>query len=92
MRGFADWFWPTEITRGDLRFVARFVGRRLPFLIAVNEFEGAVRHPAHEVRKALALSERVPVISVDARDRKSATDALIAVAEYALKHLTSLPG
>jgi uncharacterized protein len=69
-----------------------FEARRLPFLIAVNEFEGAVRHPAHEVRKALALSERVPVISVDARDRKSATDALIAVAEYALKHLTSLPG
>jgi hypothetical protein len=33
MRGFADWFWPTEITRGDLRFVARFVGRRLPFLV-----------------------------------------------------------
>jgi hypothetical protein len=30
----------------------------------------------------------VPVINVDARDRRSATDALIAVSEYALASLT----
>jgi hypothetical protein len=40
------------------------------------------------VRKALTLAEHVPVINIDARDRRSATDALIAVSEYALASLT----
>jgi len=65
-----------------------FEHRNLPFLIAVNEFDGTPRYPAGEVRKALTLSEHVPVINVDARDRRSATDALIAVSEYALASLT----
>jgi uncharacterized protein len=65
-----------------------FEHRNLPFLIAVNEFEGAPRYPAAEVRKALTLPAHVPVINVDARDRRSATDALIAVSEYALASLS----
>ncbi len=65
-----------------------FEHRNLPFLIAVNEFDGAPRYPAAEVRKALTLSAHVPVIAVDARDRRSATDALIAVSEYALASLS----
>lgn len=65
-----------------------FEHRKLPFLIAVNEFDGTPRYPAVEVRKALTLAEHVPVINVDARDRRSATDALIAVSEYALSSLT----
>jgi signal recognition particle receptor subunit beta len=40
------------------------------------------------VRKALTLPAHVPVINIDARDRRSATDALIAVSEYALASLT----
>jgi uncharacterized protein len=66
-----------------------FEHRGLPFLIAVNEFDGAPRYPAAEVRKALALPEHVPVIAIDARDRRSATDALIAVSEYALASLSA---
>lgn len=69
-----------------------FEARNLPFLIAINEFDGAPRHPTGEVRKALALSERIPVITVDARDPKSATEALISITEYSLKNLTALPG
>jgi uncharacterized protein len=65
-----------------------FEHRNLPFLIAVNEFDGAPRFPPAEVRKALTLPAHVPVINVDARDRRSATDALIAVSEYALTSLT----
>ena len=66
-----------------------FEHRKLPFLIAVNEFDGAPKYPAAAVRKALTLPEHVPVISVDARDRRSATDALIAVSEYALAELAA---
>lgn len=66
-----------------------FEHRNLPFLIAVNEFDGAPRYPVAAVRKALALPDHIPVITVDARDRRSARDALIAISEYALASLAS---
>ncbi|OBY29796.1 ATP-binding protein [Mycolicibacter kumamotonensis] len=66
-----------------------FEHRNLPFLIAVNEFEGAPRYPVAAVRKALALPDHIPVITVDARDQRSARDALIAISEYALSSLVS---
>ncbi|KUI48372.1 ATP-binding protein [Mycobacterium sp. GA-1199] len=66
-----------------------FEARNVPFLIAINQFDGAPSHPVAAVRKALALGEHVPVITVDARDRQSAKAALIAITEYAL---ASLPG
>jgi uncharacterized protein len=69
-----------------------FEARKMPFLIAINEFDDAPRHPPHAVRKALALPDRIPVVTVDARDRHSGRAALIAVTEYALNSLTSLPG
>ena len=65
-----------------------FEARKLPFLVAVNEFDGAPRHALSAVREALALGEHIPVISVDARSRESAKAALIAVAEYALSRLS----
>ena len=66
-----------------------FENRNLPFLVAVNEFDGAPRYPMGEVRQALTLPAHIPMITVDARDRRSATDALIAVSEYAMHCLTS---
>ncbi len=66
-----------------------FEHRNLPFLIAINEFDSAPRYPVDEVRQALALPPHIPVIGVDARDRRSATDALIAVSEYAFTSLTA---
>lgn len=81
-------------TPGQRRFwfmwdVDFFEHRRLPFVVAVNQFDGAPRYPVGEVRKALTLPEHIPVISVDARNRHSARDALIAVSEYALASLAS---
>jgi signal recognition particle receptor subunit beta len=69
-----------------------FEARKMPFLIAINEFDSAPRHSPDEVRKALALPDGIPIITVDARDRQSSTDALIAVTEYALNVLPSVPG
>ena len=69
-----------------------FEARRLPFLIAVNHFDGGTRYPADAVRRALALREHIPVVDVDARDPRSARAALIAITEYALMNLSSLPG
>jgi uncharacterized protein len=65
-----------------------FEAKGLPFLVAINDFDGAPRYPTEEVRKALSLPAAVPVITIDARQRDSAKHALIAIAEYALAQLT----
>ena len=66
-----------------------FEHRNLPFLVAINEFDGAPKYSVNAVREALTLPSNIPVITVDARDRRSATDALIAVSEYALHRLSA---
>ncbi|MGV0625522.1 GTP-binding protein [Mycolicibacter minnesotensis] len=68
-----------------------FEHRNLPFLVAVNEFDGAPRYPVGAVRTALALAEHIPVITVDVRDPRSARGALIGVSEYALSTLAPHP-
>jgi uncharacterized protein len=66
-----------------------FEDRKIPFAVAVNQFDDAQRFPADEIRKALTLADHVPVLTVDARDRNSAKQALIAVSEYALETLSA---
>jgi signal recognition particle receptor subunit beta len=69
-----------------------FEARNLPFLIAVNEFEDAPTFVAEDLREALAVPPNVPIISVDARQRDSAKNALIAITSYALDRLpTTVP-
>jgi signal recognition particle receptor subunit beta len=66
-----------------------FEARSLPFLVAVNVFDDSPSYPLNEVRKALSLSDHVPIVNVDARQRDSTRDALIAITEYALSNLSS---
>jgi len=56
----------------------------LPFVVAVNTFNGHTAYDLAEVRWALAVHERVPVVAFDARRRASVRDALLAVLEQAL--------
>ena len=65
-----------------------FESKGLPFIVAVNQFDGTVRYPVDEVANALALGPHVPIIDVDARNRQSAKEALIRVTEYAIERLT----
>jgi signal recognition particle receptor subunit beta len=65
-----------------------FESKGLPFIVAVNQFDGLQHYPLDVVADALALPSAVPIVSVDARDRESAKDALIRVTEYALERLT----
>ena len=62
-----------------------FERRRLPFIVAVNQFDGTRQYAPAEVQEALNLDPGVPVISVDARSRDSARDALISLVEHAMK-------
>jgi signal recognition particle receptor subunit beta len=61
--------------------------RRLPFVVAVNNFDGAPRFHPEAVRVALDLDLEVPVISCDARERTSCRDALVVLIEYARRIL-----
>jgi signal recognition particle receptor subunit beta len=65
-----------------------FESKGLPFIVAVNLFDGAKRYRLEEVASALALPADVPILEVDARDRESAKLALVRVTEHALARLT----
>ncbi|WP_445030620.1 GTP-binding protein [Streptomyces sp. SAS_270] len=61
-----------------------FEERGTPFLVAVNEFDGAHRYTPDEVRAALKLSDGVPVLLCDARSTASVADVLFHLVEHAL--------
>ena len=56
----------------------------IPFLVAVNLFESQPRYDLEEVREALGVVDRVPVLDCDARDRESVKDVLVALTEEVL--------
>jgi uncharacterized protein len=61
-----------------------FEARNLPFVVAINAFDGLLRHRPEDVREALQLGSEVPVLVCDARERESAKQTLISVVEHAL--------
>jgi uncharacterized protein len=62
-----------------------FERRGVPFIVAVNCFEGTRSYEPAEVQLALNLDGGVPVMLCDARRRDSAKDALIALVEHAMR-------
>jgi len=56
----------------------------LPFVVAVNQFEGKPVHDLDEVRDALALDPAVPLVTCDARDRASAIATLTELVGHTL--------
>lgn len=93
------WFMWDELVRGaigaivivDTRRLADsfaaidfFEHRRLPYLVAVNQFEGKQYHEIEDVREALAVSPQTPVVGCDARHRESTKSVLIELVEYVL--------
>jgi hypothetical protein len=65
-----------------------FESKGLPFIVAVNQFDGTREYELDEVAAALALPPEVPIIRVDARERESVKQALVRVTQYALLRLT----
>ncbi|GAA4872710.1 GTP-binding protein [Actinomycetospora straminea] len=62
-----------------------FEDRRLPYVLGVNCFDGVLRHDLEDVREALAIDPSVPILTVDARDRESTKQTLIALVEHAMQ-------
>jgi signal recognition particle receptor subunit beta len=91
------WFMWDELNRGaigaivlvDTRRLADsfssidfFENRQVPYVVAVNMFEGAPRYDVEEVRDALTMPPDVPLVLCDARNRESAKHVLISLVEY----------
>ncbi|MFF8678999.1 ATP/GTP-binding protein [Streptomyces sp. NPDC015237] len=54
-----------------------------PFVVAVNRFdEDTARHSLDEIRLALALPERVPLVDCDARVRASGKHVLVTLVDH----------
>lgn len=54
----------------------------LPYAVAVNHFDGAPTFDEADLREALDLLPETPLITCDARDQRSSTQALIALVQY----------
>ncbi|MGH8829200.1 MAG: GTP-binding protein [Jiangellaceae bacterium] len=93
------WFMWDDITRGaigavilvDTRRLADCFGaidyveqRGIPFLVALNAFDGQQQHHVEDVRDALQVGHEVPFVITDARDRESVKSVLVNLVEHAM--------
>jgi uncharacterized protein len=69
-----------------------FEERDIPFLVAVNRFEGARQYSIKAVRDALDINPRRPILYCDARERESAKEALIRLVCHALDSALAAAG
>lgn len=68
-----------------------FESRGTRFLVAVNEFDNAFRYGSDELRAALKLDPRVPIVLCDARDHTSTISALRALIQYLITAAPVVP-
>jgi signal recognition particle receptor subunit beta len=93
------WFMWDDITRGaigavvlvDTRRLADCFGavdyveqRGIPFVVAVNAFDGVQPYAVAEIRDALQVAPDVPLIVCDARERESVKNVLVDLVEHAM--------
>ncbi|MFG3293650.1 ATP/GTP-binding protein [Streptomyces sp. NPDC048179] len=93
------WFMWDDLVRGAIGAVVLADTRRLkdcfpaldyfescglPYVVAVNHFDGTERFEPEDVREALTIPPRVPVMIMDARRRISAIETLLSLVAHAL--------
>lgn len=61
-----------------------FESRGVPFVVAVNCFDGLARHRLEDVAAALGVGPEVPLIYTDARVREATQHALTALVQHAI--------
>jgi uncharacterized protein len=98
------WFMWDDLSRGavgavvliDLRriddcfaAVDYFEDRRVPFVVAINNFPGSTAFSDAAIRDALALRPDQPLLRTDARDPVAALGTLISLVEHALARVTA---
>nr|WP_198144527.1 ATP/GTP-binding protein [Parafrankia sp. EUN1f] len=86
------WFLWDDLSRGALGAIVLVDSRRLdesftalnyfendselPFIVAINRFDGKLWHEVADVREALGLRAEVPLVTCDARDSGSTAQVL----------------
>ncbi|MEW2129619.1 ATP/GTP-binding protein [Streptomyces sp. NPDC005435] len=93
------WFMWDDLTRGAIGAVVLADTRRLkdcfpaldyfescglPYVVAVNHFDGTENFEPEDVREALTIPAHVPVMIMDARRRISVIETLLALVGHAL--------
>ncbi|MFH9469969.1 GTP-binding protein [Streptomyces clavifer] len=94
------WFMWDDLVRGAIGAVVLADTRRLadcfpaldyfescglPYIVAVNHFEGTPGYEEQDVREALTVPPHVPVVIMDARQRITVVEALLALVRHALE-------
>ncbi|HEY2725017.1 MAG TPA: ATP/GTP-binding protein [Pseudonocardiaceae bacterium] len=101
------WFLWDDLCRGALGAVVLVDTRKLeesfaainyfendsdiPFVVAVNMFDGELAHDLEEVREALALAPDVPLTTCDAREPGSTARSLQELVAYTMSRTASYP-
>lgn len=100
------WFMWDDLAHGSIGAIVLADTRRLedcfaaveyyerrgqPFIVAVNNFDGAHRYTKQQIRGAIRLREHVPLVSCDARLRASAKQVLIALVRHAREQALATP-
>ncbi|MGP2437229.1 GTP-binding protein [Streptomyces sp. JW3] len=93
------WFMWDDLVRGAIGAVVLADTRRLkdswpaldyfescglPYVVAVNHFEGSERFDEEDVREALTVPRHIPVMIMDARRRISVVETLLTLVGHAL--------
>ena len=56
-----------------------FEEAQIPFAVGVNQFDGAAQFDLEEIREALGVPERTPLLRCDAREKESVKQVIIAL-------------
>lgn len=98
------WFMWDDLVRGAIGAVVLADTRRLsdcfpaldyfesyglPYIVAVNHFEGTEPFEVEDVREALTVPAHVPVMIMDARQRITVVDTLLALVAHALEAVST---
>jgi uncharacterized protein len=67
-----------------------FEQRELPFVVAINCFDGVLAHAVEDVREALVIGPETPIVACDARVRESAKTTLIELVQHALARASAV--
>ncbi|MET8680409.1 ATP/GTP-binding protein [Streptomyces sp. NPDC004647] len=93
------WFMWDDLVRGAIGAIVMADTRRLddcfpaldyfescglPYVVAVNHFEGTHAYAVEDVRDALSVPSKVPVVIMDARKRITVVESLLALVSHAL--------
>nr|WP_229820847.1 ATP/GTP-binding protein [Streptomyces ruber] len=93
------WFMWDDLVRGAIGAVVLADTRRLadcfpaldyfescglPYVVAVNHFDGSELFDAEDVREALSVPAQIPVMVMDARNRISVVETLLALCAHAI--------